>query len=97
MPGFLLVPRALRDVADILSYLHRESGARAANEAEKRLFQSFKDLVQMPALGRRRPELTSKNVIFHVVRPYVIVFRRVADRVRVLRVVHGARDLQTLL
>jgi plasmid stabilization system protein ParE len=97
MAGFRLNARALRDVGEILTYLHAEVGAAAANKAEAMLFREFNKLALLPGLGRSRPDLTQKNMLFHPATPYIIAFRRSSGIVRVLRVLHGSRDIGSLL
>jgi plasmid stabilization system protein ParE len=96
--GWLQVTeKALRDVGEIVIYLHREVSPTVANSAELKLFASFNNLANLQALGHRRPDLTAKNLFFQAANPYVIVFRRVKGTVQVNRVFHGSRDIKSLL
>jgi len=95
--GFRLTVKALQDVAEIVTYLHREVSPTVANNAELKLFAVFNDLAELQAIGHRRTELTSKNLLFQAAKPYVIVFRRLKGNVEVTRVFHGSRDIKSLL
>jgi plasmid stabilization system protein ParE len=94
---YYLTKKALRDVAEIVGYFHRELSASAADEIERRLLSAFRDLAEGPHLGHQRPELTSQRLLFHSAQPYVVVFRRRKQMVQVLHVIHGKRDITRLL
>jgi plasmid stabilization system protein ParE len=55
------------------------------------------DLLEAPNLGHRRPDLTSRNVLFYRVHSYLIIYRPNKKPLHILRVLHGARDVETLL
>jgi len=97
MPGYRLSSRALREVSEILSRLHSEASPSIADNMENRLFAAFNDVGRYPALGHKRDDLTQKPVLFHAVRPYVIMFRRNGKQAQILRVVHGSRDIGKLI
>ncbi len=61
------------------------------------LFRVFREIAESPAIGHRRVDLTSKNILFHYAEPYVIVFRRVKARIQILRVGHKSRDIKRLI
>lgn len=84
-------------MASILTYLHREVGASAADKVERRLFVAFHGLALGRIIGHRRADLTSKAVLFLSVPPYQIVYRSSKSAINVVRVVHGSRDLNKLL
>jgi plasmid stabilization system protein ParE len=96
-PGYKLSGKALLDVAEIVSYLHREVNPAAATRTENRLFSVFRLLARLQAVGHRRTDLTKKPVLFHAAHPYIIVLRRTGPTTQILRVVHGSRDLKSLL
>ena len=97
MPSYKLSRNAIREVADIVGYLHREAGSSVADKTEKRLFAAFSDLAEGRALGHRRTELTERNVLFHFADPHLIVFRKTRQTVYVVHVIHGSRDLKRIL
>jgi toxin ParE1/3/4 len=56
-------------------------------------FQStFKLLATFPASGRRRDELRP-GVRSFPVGSYVVFYRQVSDKIEILRVLHGSRDI----
>jgi len=97
MPGYRLSRTALKEVGKIISGLHANVSPEAATLMETQLFSAFADLGRLPALGHPRPDLTSKRLLFHNSKPYMIAFRRQAERAMIVRVVHGSRDLSKLL
>jgi plasmid stabilization system protein ParE len=97
MPGYRLSQTALREVGSILGELHANASPSAADATERQLFSAFQLLGRFPRIGHPRPDLTAKRLLFHNSKPYLIAFRREADLVSIVHVVHGARDLTRLL
>lgn len=89
-----LAPRARLDLIQIGDYLERESGRRIARRWIERLEAKALDLEKQPYIGAEDASLGGRRRL--VVRPYLIVYRISNNVVRVLRVVHGARDLPNL-
>ncbi len=50
----------------------------------------------MPGMGHKREDLTQRNVLFWRVRSYLVVYRD-SRPLRIVRVIHGKRDVRTLL
>ena len=87
--------RARRDLIEIGDYLERVASRRTALRWMMRLETRALDLAAGPYAGAEEPELGGRRRV--VVRPYLIVYRIASpDMVRVVRVVHGARDLPSL-
>ncbi len=87
------------DLFDIVRRLRPRNPAAAA-----RFIDAFKSSVellsQMPEIGRARPDLGALEIRSWRVkgfRRYLIFYEALPDRVRLLRVLHGARDLQAEL
>jgi toxin ParE1/3/4 len=75
----------------------RGRGSEAvADQQIDAITERFLLLANHPHLGRARDDLGSVRRSFPV-GPYVIVYRVVNGDVRILRVVHGRRDLSALL
>jgi toxin ParE1/3/4 len=87
-------PRAVIDLADIVEYIavHNVTAARRLLE---RFDDLFDQLAQNPQMGQRREEL-ARGARTMSVGNYVVVFRPISDGVEVIRVVHGARDIDAL-
>lgn len=97
MARFILAPAALRDLRDIKDYLVRERGVTSAREVLRRLTGSMRMLGEMPGLGHLREDLTEEPVLFWAVGTYLVIYRKGSRPVEVVRVLHGARDVSSLL
>ncbi len=103
VPGVLGTPASQTDVMDIAAYLGR-SNREVIPRFYESLAQTLKDLAEFPHLGS--PQFFS-NPQLHGIRQwpvqnfktYVILYRPFASAngLEMLRVLHGARDIQTHL
>ena len=97
MSGYKLSRTAQREVADIVTYFHREISPNVADSIETQLFTAFADLADGRAFGHARNEFAKTNVLFYAAKPYLIIFRKTRATVFVLHVIHGSRDLKRIL
>ena len=80
---------ALRDLEKLAAYIAEESEQNALL-VEMRIHESARLLSLIPAGGRPgRVSATRELVVLRT--PYILAYRLLPDRVRVLRIVHGAR------
>jgi toxin ParE1/3/4 len=80
---------ALRDLEKLAAYIAEES-EQDALLVETRIHESAQLLSLIPACGRPGRAATTRELV--VLRtPYILVYRLLPDRVRVLRIFHGAR------
>jgi plasmid stabilization system protein ParE len=96
MSRFVLTPAADQDLNDIWDYIAGDSVA-AANRVLDALEAAFQQLAEAPALGHYREDLADKRHRFHSVFSYLIVYRWETRPLQIIRVLHGARDVQGLL
>ena len=97
----IVTPKAQRDVLDIADYLAVQSldaAMRFLDQAEA----SFKRLSQMPELGTlcqvQHPETVGTRVWPVAGFPNHLIFYHIEpERLRIIRVLHGAQDWMTLL
>jgi toxin ParE1/3/4 len=91
----VLSPQARRDLAEIWDYIAKHSEAEA-DEMIDELNAKFRLLRRFPYLGRRRDDLRAgyRSV---VERGYVVLYRIVRRSIQIMRVIHGKRDIPTLL
>lgn len=85
---------AREDTRAILRYLRTHSRAAATRFADA-LQQRYKYLATSPNYGRARPEF-GDCIRSTVVGDYVVVYHAADDVVTVVRVLHGARDVDTV-
>jgi toxin ParE1/3/4 len=83
------------DLADILRYLEERSPA-AAERLATAIEERCERLAQFPALGRAREEL-AEGLRSIAVERYVVFYRVTTTAVEVLRMLHGARDIDTIM
>ena len=86
------VPVDLEEIAD---YIALDSPRRAARVLQL-LYARMKEIAKQPQIYRLRPEL-GVEARLATVGSYVILFRIRHDTVRIERVVHGGRDLLSIL
>ena len=95
MPSVVLRPRALLDLVDIWAYIAEDS-VRHADRFAALIDNQFRALARQPSVGRRRPELAPDLRSFPVGR-YVIFYVPLPKGVEIVRVLHGARDIESTL
>jgi toxin ParE1/3/4 len=95
-------PLADADLVAIFRYYAREAGFRIADRFFSEAESTFARLAGMPGMGSRyAPEepLYADLRYFPVsrFRDYLVFYRPVTDGIEVIRVLHGARDIDSLL
>ena len=95
MPIILLRPRAKIDLAEIWDYIAEDSVTHADIFIET-IEQKLKVLAERPGIGRTRDVLGDGLRSFPVGR-YVIFYQPLQKGIDVIRVLHGARDLEAAL
>lgn len=95
---YLVTQAAISDIDAIWSYIHAHSGSyEAADRLTDTLYERIVLLSRYPHLGRERSADLGIGSRSLAVGEYVTVYRLTSENgVRVLRVVHGKRDLETL-
>ena len=94
MPAILIRPRALTDLAEIWSYV-ADDNVSAADALTDLIGDKVQALSRQPGMGRARPELAAGLHSLPVGR-YVIFYLPLSNGVDIVRVLHGARDLETI-
>jgi toxin ParE1/3/4 len=87
----LLTEDADADLLQIHTYIAERNPAAALSLAHE-FEQKFVSLSRFPFIGRERPSL-SKNIRSVVAGNYVIFYRIESDRVTIVRILHGRRDI----
>lgn len=94
----VLAPAARRDLADAIDWIAKDNPA-AARALRDAVIAAASRIGEHPEIGSVRPHLAAERIRFLVLRgfPYILVYA--ADKVpqRILRVLHGARDLPAVL
>lgn len=92
--GYRLSPLAENDLADLADYIALDS-PDAALRLIGRIEQACRMLGDRPLLGRARPDI-AVDAHSWVVGRYLILYRPKGREIEVVRVVHGARNLDDL-
>ncbi len=96
MRRFALTPAAADDLAEIFDFLRAENP-----DAARRVLQKFREamdrLARTPGMGHLREDLADEPLKFWPVYSYLIIYRPTTHPLQVVRVLHGARDIQRLL
>jgi len=91
-------PEANRDLVEIGVYIARQSGSpQRADSFLDLIHRTCEVLATQPEMGELRVEFATGQYRSFLVGSYVIYFRSVSDGILVARVLHGARDHNTLL
>ena len=98
MSRFVLAPAAKADLIEIWSYYAAEVGdLDLADKIRDEIFAGIRTATRKPAIGHFRRDLADEPLRFWRVRNYLIVYRSGTKPIQVVRVLHGARDVQSLL
>ena len=92
MAVIVLQPRAKADLSEIWEFIADDSDDQADAFIDL-IDQKFQLLAQQSGLGRRRDELAEGLRSFGVGR-YVIFYLPIPGGVQIVRVLHGARDIE---
>jgi toxin ParE1/3/4 len=94
MKQLRITAEAKGDLADIWWYIAQDS-ERAADTIITKLTQKFDDLLVTSEIGRARTKLAPELRSIPVGK-YLIFYRPIAEGVEIVRVLHGARDIESL-
>ncbi|TNF23835.1 MAG: type II toxin-antitoxin system RelE/ParE family toxin [Bacteroidetes bacterium] len=92
MGFFELSLPAQNDLEDIFEYSESEFGTDQAINYLLGLDLLFNKLVEAPEIGRERNEI-KRGLRSIVEAEHIIFYRIMADRIRIIRILHGSRDL----
>jgi addiction module RelE/StbE family toxin len=84
---------AIADLSAIRDYIARDSEYYAL-QFVGRIIEAVEKLEELPERGRRVPEARGVDGIRELLfQSYRIIYRLIGDRVQILAVLHGSRDL----
>ena len=91
-----LSPEADSDIENIFDYTVKEFGLEQAVSYTSQLDKAFAQILSNPKSGRERAEIR-KGLRSIVQNSHVIFYRILKDRIRIVRILHGSRDLSNFL
>ena len=83
---------AIQDLRDLRDHISADSDYHAAYFIGSIITRAER-LTTFPTMGRVVPEAQNENVREILYRSYRIIYRILGERVEVLAIIHGARDL----
>jgi len=87
---------AIADLAAIRDYIARDS-EQYATRFVGRIIEAVEKLTSFPELGRRVPESRNRDRVRELLfQNYRIIYRITANRIQIITVLHGARDLRRM-
>ena len=97
-----VLPRAAVDLAESAFYYAIESGAALEERFRKSARETFECLLENPEAGARRhfrnPRLVDlRRWFIRGFKNHLIFYRVIESGIEVVRVLHGNRDLETIL
>ena len=96
-PRFVLSPEAADDLVDIWQYIKEQSSAEMADRVESVVRERILFLGRNPRAGHWRKNLTDLRVRFFPVYSYLIVYRPETKPLQVVAILHGRRDVGSVL
>ena len=94
---YQLSETAESELGEILLYLARREGVERALHVHGHFVRAFELLAEQPGSGTKRPRLTGERVRWWPVFKWIVVYDPESAPITVLRVVHGARELDRVL
>ncbi len=94
MASYVITPLARADLDGIWDYVAADNPT-AADRLLERFQDTFSILASHPLMGEARDALRPGLRSFSVLK-YVVYFQVVEDRLTIVRVLHGARDVRRL-
>ena len=85
-------PEAKDDLWEIWSYIAADNPS-AADRLETDIYTACDFLAKNPDLGHQRRDLTDEHVLFWKVRGwYLVIYQVDSQPLKIIRILHGARD-----
>ena len=94
MKRFYLAAQAQIDLDEIWLFIAEDNPA-AADRFHDQLLSKFLILAEHPLIGHAREELRPNMRSFPVGR-YVVFYRDSSEHIEIVRVLHGARDIENI-
>lgn len=97
MDPFRLTQDAVFDIDAIWLYLLEKEGVETADRMVTELFKGFYKLADIPNVGHRRADLTSRQVLFYRVLSYLVIYEPGSQPLQIVGVLHGKRNVSRIL
>lgn len=97
MKRYVLADAARSDLIEIWDYLAEHSGMDVADRILTDLQETMGKLAENPLVGHRREDLTDLPVRFHLIHPYLIIYKPDSTPLAIAHVFHASRDVFAIL
>jgi plasmid stabilization system protein ParE len=98
MRKYVLAPAAEDDLLTIWHYYAEEvKDPDLADRMIGEIISGFNTVARNPGIGHQRSDLSDEPLRFWAVRKYLIIYRHEKSPIEVARVLHGARDVQSII
>jgi toxin ParE1/3/4 len=99
-PELILMPRAREDIKQIATYIG-EDNPQASRAFRQTLQNIYEVLLELPEMGSirdfRNPEMKGIRMLpLPKFKNYLLFYRPTSERLEIVHVLHGARDVRTL-
>lgn len=94
--SYQLTETADGELEAILNYIAERDGLERALHVNEKFHEAFGKLAHTPGMGRTRPQLTAEHARWWPVFKFLVVYEADDAGIVILRIVHGARDLDQL-
>jgi toxin ParE1/3/4 len=94
---YVLSDPAVHDLDLIKTYLIDQAGASVARHVLREVRSALQLLAMRPGVGHVREDLTDLPVKFWPVFSYLVIYKPNAKPLEVLRILHAAQDIATIL
>ncbi len=92
---YVLTEAAVEDVREIVNYIKADSPQNARKVALK-LREQFRRIARTPGIGHMRKELRDENLRVSSVYRFLVIYDPTLRPLAILRVIHGAKNLDWL-
>ncbi len=99
MTAYRFTPQASGDLFEIWSYIAADN-PEAAGRVENAIYEACARIAQMPLAGQVRKDLTALPLRFWTLARYpnyLIVYDPAATPLQIIRILHGKRDVKSIL
>jgi antitoxin ParD1/3/4/toxin ParE1/3/4 len=93
---FILSPEALEDLDQFWDYIATDN-AESADRVLSRLRNEIRKVAHSPGIGHFREDLAGRRLLFWSVFSYLIIYDASERPIRIVRVLHGARNVKRIL
>jgi plasmid stabilization system protein ParE len=92
----VVTPHARRDLDTIIAWYRREFGAAAALTAARSIQAGIRACTRIDTTSARRSDLP-EGYYRVVAKAHLVIFQIESDTAKIIRILHGARDIAALL